>query len=363
MEAIPFERIDLTQQKQTKNTKKEEEKIMKKFVSLLLALLMVSALVACSSGNTASTTQATTQTEKAPVDKSKVSISVGSGTSGGAFYMVGAALAQAIQNHAGYTASSEATGGTSENIRIVADQTTTIGMGMCDDVIAAYKGERDYAGSPASNLRVLMSGQTNTFHIIVRADSDIKNLEDIKGKRVSLGPSGAPWFGPDMIEATTGYVKDKDYTGQYLGHNQAADALQNGDIDVLIATLAYPASAYANLALSVDVRFISLTDEQMNKALAAHPAWKDQGIPAGTYKGQDEATRVPAVPVWLFTYADMDEEVIYDCVKAILENSDEMATVHADAGKYRLETATDGLGDVHVHPGALKYFQEKGVMN
>jgi hypothetical protein len=276
--------------------------------------------------------------------------------------MVGAAIAQTIQKYAGYAANSEATGGTSENIRIVADETTTIGMGMCDDIIAAYKGERDYAGSAADNLRVLMSGQTNTFHIIVRADSDIQTLKDIAGKRVSLGPTGAPYFGPDMIEAATGYVNGKDYTGQYLGHDQAADALQNGDIDVLIATLAYPASAYANLALSVDVRFISLTDDEMNSILEAHPAWKDSVIPADTYQGQKEDVRIPAVPVWLFTYADMDETVIYDCCKAILENSEEMATIHADAGKYKLETATEGLGEVPLHPGAEKYFKEKGVL-
>ena len=291
-----------------------------------------------------------------------VSISIGSGTSGGAFYMVGAALAQTIQKYTNYAVTSEATGGTSENISLVADESTTIGMGMCDDIIAAYKGERDYKGSPADNLRILMAGQTNTFHIIVRADSDVKTLKDIKGKRVSLGPSGAPYFGPDMVEAATGYVKDKDYKGQYLGHNQAADALQNGDIDVVIATLAYPASAYANLALSVPVRFISLTDEEMNVVRSKHPAWKDKGIPAGTYKGQEEATRVPAVPVWLFTYAKMPEDVIYNASKAILEHSDELGTIHADAGKYRVETATEGLGEVPIHPGAVKYFKEAGVM-
>lgn len=103
-------------------------------------------------------------------------------------------------------------------------------MGMCDDIITAYSGERDYEGNAASNLRVLMSGQTNTFHIIVRADSDIHSLTDIKGKRVSLGPSGAPYFGPDMIEATTGYVNGQDYTGQYLGHDQAAEALQTATL-------------------------------------------------------------------------------------------------------------------------------------
>lgn len=338
---------------------------MKKLISMLLVLSMLGTMVGCSNGGTPSASGnsgASTAAPAATPTPSDMSISIGSGTSGGAFYMVGAALAQTIQKYAGYTVNSEATGGTSENLRLVADETTTIGMGMCDDVIAAYRGERDYEGSPANNLRVLMAGQTNTFHIIVRADSDIQSLDDIAGKRISLGPSGAPYFGPDLIEAVTGYTNGEDYIGQYLGHDQAADALQNGDIDMIIATLAYPASAYANLALSVDVRFISLTEEQMKAARDLHPSWKDAGVPAGTYEGQSEATRVPAVPVWLFTYESMDKDVIYNACKAILENSEELGTIHADAGKYKIETATEGLGDVPIHPGAEKYFKEAGVL-
>lgn len=87
------------------------------------------------------------------------------------------------------------------------------------------------------------------------------------------------------------------------------------------------------MALSVDVRFISLTEDEMSKAIAAHPAWKDTGIPAGTYEGQTEDVYTPAVPVWLFTYENVSDDVIYRCVKAILEHSDELGTIHADAGK------------------------------
>ena len=338
---------------------------MKNLLSLALCVLMLCSLLAgCGETQTPADNQGNSaETEESIPTTNPATVSIGSGTSGGAFYMVGAALAQTIQKYdSNLSVNSEATGGTSENIALVSSEETTIGMGMCDDIITAYSGERDYEGNAASNLRVMMSGQTNTFHIIVRADSDIHSLTDIKGKRVSLGPSGAPYFGPDMIEATTGYVNGQDYTGQYLGHDQAAEALQNGDIDVLIATLAYPASAYANMALSVDVRFISLTEDEMSKAIAAHPAWKDTGIPAGTYEVQTEDVYTPAVPVWLFTYENVSDDVIYRCVKAILEHSDELGTIHADAGKYTLETATAGLGEVPIHNGALLYYKEMGVM-
>lgn len=201
---------------------------MKNLLSLALCVLMLCSLLAgCGETQTPADNQGNSaETEESIPTTNPATVSIGSGTSGGAFYMVGAALAQTIQKYdSNLSVNSEATGGTSENIALVSSEETTIGMGMCDDIITAYSGERDYEGNAASNLRVLMSGQTNTFHIIVRADSDIHSLTDIKGKRVSLGPSGAPYFGPDMIEATTGYVNGQDYTGQYLGHDQAAEAL------------------------------------------------------------------------------------------------------------------------------------------
>lgn len=291
----------------------------------------------------------------------ETTLSVGSGTSGGAFYMVGAALAQIIQKYApDVNANSEATGGTSENLRLVADKRTDIGMGMADDVVAAYKGERGFSKKAAPELRVLMSGQTNTFHIMTLAKSDIKTLADIKGKRVSLGPSGAPFFGPDLLEKVAGYKRGQDYKGQYLGHDQAAEALANGDVDLVIATLAYPAGAYSNLVMTHDVRFIELTDADMAVIQKEFPFWKDVVIPKGTYKN-DADIRTAAVPVWLFVHQDADEQAIYEVTKAILEHSDELATIHPDAGKYRLETATEGV-NLPFHPGAEKYYKEKGVL-
>ncbi len=291
----------------------------------------------------------------------QVSLSIGSGTSGGAFYMVGAALAQVVQKHEpNILMNSEATGGTSENIKLVVNKDTDIGMGMADDIVAAYEGRRAYENKPAKNLRVLMSGQTNTFHVITLAKSDIKKLSDIRGKRVSLGPAGAPFFGPDMLEQVVGLKKGVDYKGQYLGHDQAADALANGDIDVLIATLAYPSAAYSNLAMTHELRFIEFDAKDMKIVKEKFPFWRDSVIPKGTYKNA-KAIRTPAVPVWLFTDKDQDPDVIYRVVKAIVENSKELGKIHPDAGKYQLKTAVKGI-NLPLHPGAEKYFKEKGIL-
>lgn len=287
------------------------------------------------------------------------SVSIASGTSGGAFYMVGAALAQVIQKYTPISANSEATGGTSENIRLISTEETDIGMAMADDLVYATKGERGYR-KPHENLRVIMSGQTNTFHIITKADSGIKTLKDFKGKNVSVGPKGAPFFGPDLLKEVAGLEMKKDYRGQYLGHDQAADALANGDVDALVAVLAYPAGAYSNLALTNDIRFIQFSDEEMAIINKAFPFWQDVRIPKGVYENEEEI-RTAAVPVWLFTNASVDEETIYQVTKAILEHSEELGKIHPDAGKYKLETAIQGV-TLPLHPGAERYYKEKGIL-
>lgn len=294
----------------------------------------------------------------AAIDYTKeANVSIASGASGGNYYMVGTALAQTIQKYdPALICSSETTGGTGENIALISSGATTIGMGMADDIVTAYEGKRDYEGQPAKNLRAICAGAKNTFHIIVMADSDIYTLSDLKGKKISLGPAGAPYFSPTLLESVAGLKSDGDYQGQYLGHDQAADALSDGDVDAVIACLSYPASAYSNLAFTKEVRFIGLTEEEMEAALAANPTWVFNSIPAGTYKGQEDILS-PAVPVWLFTHADVGEDVIYRVCRAVFEHVDELGQIAVDAGYYDVDTALDSVV-IPVHPGAQRYYDE-----
>ncbi|MFZ7101577.1 MAG: TAXI family TRAP transporter solute-binding subunit [Peptococcaceae bacterium] len=320
---------------------------------LMIAVLVMVALTGCTNQSAEKNSESTESPEKATV-------SIGSGASGGAFYMVGAALAQVIPKYEpSLLVNSEATGGTSENIRLVANKETTIGMGMADDIVTAYKGERAYEGKAADNLRILMAGQSNTFHVIVLDKSPIQKVSDLRGKNISLGPAGAPYFGPNMLKAVAGLEKDVDYKGQYLGHDQAADALANRDIDALIATVAFPSAAYSNLAMTNKVRFIEFSEEEVKNAIEMFPFWRSSKIPQGTY-GLTKDVNTMSIPVWLFTDKDVSEDTIYRVVKAILEHSEELGKIHPDAGKYQLDTAIQGI-NLSFHPGAEKYYKEKGI--
>lgn len=295
-------------------------------------------------------------TDKIDYDKQEM-ISIATGSSGGSYYMVGTALAEVIQKYdENLICSSETTGGTSENIALVSSNETTFGMGMSDDIAAAYNGKRDYEGYPADNLRAICAGQSAAFQIIVLASSDIYDITDLKGKNVSLGPAGAPFFAPNLLE-TAGGLSKEDYNGQYLSHDQAADALNDGDVDAVIAATAYPTAAYANLAYTKDLRFISLTEDEMKKALETNPTWKTGVMPVETYNKQTEEVVTPVIPVWLFTSSDVSEEVVYRITKQIFEHTDELKQIAIDAGYYDVNTATDGV-TIPVHVGAQRYLDE-----
>ncbi len=344
---------------------------LKKIIALFAAALTASSLVLSGCGDVVEflNTPAGMKTDASEVVDQDVTnlevnydnkyhIAIASGASGGAYYMVGTALAQVMQQaDPNLICSSESTGGTNENLALISSEESQIGMGMADDIVDAYEGNMDFEGMPAVNLRAITAGQTNTFQIFVRKDSDIQTLEDLKGKNISLGPSGAPYFVPKLLRSICGYENGKDYNGQYLAHDQAADALSDGNIDAAIACLAYPASAFANLAFTKEVRLIPISDEQAEKAMAANPTWVRGNIPGGTYNGNDADSPSLDIPVWLFTYADLDAEAVYRCTKAIFENVDKLAVINAQAGKYNLETATDSI-TIPIHPGAQKYFDE-----
>jgi TRAP transporter TAXI family solute receptor len=276
--------------------------------------------------------------------------------------MVGAAISKVVHDtYPDISTNVENTGATNENIQLVFTGDATFGFGMCDDIVAAYYGEREYAGTaPKNNLRIVMAGYDQQFHFMTLADSGINGIEDFRGKRISCGPSGSPYFVPKFLEAAMGYIKDVDYKAQHLSHDQACDALVNGDIDVVIVSQGIPSAAYSSLSETYNIRFIGISDEMMERVLDKNPSWLKSSIPAGSYKGQNETLRVPSIPQWLFTNENVSEDVVYKVTDAIVRNTRELAMIHPSAGLFTLANARNGV-ILPFHPGADKRLNENGI--
>lgn len=346
------------------------KKTLKRILSATLLLALMLALFAC--GNSSTTTPSTSapstsapstsipDTPSKPAKKTQVTI--GTSQTSGSYYMCGAAFAQVINaNDELIELNVEATGSTNENLELVHAGEAEFGMGMCDDVYAAYTGTREYTGRGAfDELRICMGGYDQPFMIAVLASSDYYTLADLKGAKISCGPQGAPYFVPRMLQLAEGWVENVDYDCQHMSHAQACDSLVNGDIDCIIAAVGIPNATYASLTETYDIRFIGLTDEEMDKVLTGNTAWMDGGFPSGTYKGIDSFLRMPSIPIWIFTSADLDEDVVYHFVKNIAENKDELALSTVYAAEFNIDNAYKGV-NMPMHPGAEKYYKEIGI--
>lgn len=323
-------------------------------------------------------TQAPSETEKeaAPGAESEAaaapegqrhSLTMASGTNGGVFYMLAAAYSQLIPSvNPNMTINVEASAGTNENLALLSSYEADVSFANPGDALSAYEGKREFEGKAATNLRAVMSGNMNYFHVMTLEDSPIKTLEDIKGRKVSVGPTGAPYIMPEIIEAATGFVVNEDYTGEWMSHDQAAEALINGDIDAICATNAIPSSAYSSLtAAHPDVVFISLTEQEINNVTTKHPqSYVPTVIKAGAYSTIKEDTPTVGLRVLMFTNDQVDEDAIYQLTKAIMENTEAAEAIYAPAADYCLETQKESIDSypLPIHPGAEKYYREAGLI-
>lgn len=297
----------------------------------------------------------------------KQTLTMASGTNGGVFYMLAAAYSQlvpSISQDLGINV--EASAGTNENLKLVSSYEADVSFANPGDALSAFQGLREFSGNPADNLRAVMSGNMNYFHVITLKGSGITTLADIRGKKVSVGPTGAPYIMPEIIEAATGMVVNKDFNGQWMSHDQAAEALVNGDIDCITATNAIPSSAYSSLtAANSNVVFISLTEEEIRNVVTKHPqSYLSVAIEPGAYSCITETTPTVGLRVHMFTNDKVSEDVIYALTKTILENSDKAGTIYAPAAFYSVDIQKELIDNypLPIHPGAARYYREIGIL-
>ena len=347
---------------------------MKKAISLLLALLMVCTLIGCG-GNTnqttaaptpASTTTAGNQETKGGVDYSKLSktyvTSFATGAQGGAFYNVGAGIASVVTDNVdGLTVGAETSGGTTENLNLVGQKEAEFGFAAADMAQDAYSGTKSFEGKGFDNLRFCMATYSQPYQVIVLADSPIQTLSDLRGRKISVGPEGAPFTLTTFLKDATGMEKGVDYDGQYLSHAQAATALGDGTIEAMVISVGVPVSAVAELAQTKAIRLIQMTDEELNNLKNASPMYVPRTIDAGTYKGVDYDVHTVEMPVLIVTNTDTPAEVVYNFIKATLDNRETLVSINATAKAITPENATNAMV-LPLHEGAEAYFKEAGLL-
>ncbi|WP_352408925.1 TAXI family TRAP transporter solute-binding subunit [Lawsonibacter hominis] len=344
---------------------------MKKFVSLILAAVMVLALAACGNSTNvpasqASASQAPTTSFAPAGDAPEIAppaspayISLGSGSSGGNFYVVGGGVATVLNNELPeyMVVTSEETGGSTANLVMLQNGDVEFGVSMTSSMAEAVKGEAEWTGGPMDKLRGMIALYPSYLTIYTPTDSGITCLNDLSGHIVGLGSKGAAmdtvWR---EIFQTRGINPSSIFND---GHGATATAMADGQIDAAILYSLPPFAAITELEASKALNFIGLTDEEQESLVDTYSFYSKATLPAGSYKGVTED--LPVVSEWnmLCTSTDVDEDIVYLVTKTLIENSPALQEVY-DGLSY--VTAENILNyNIPLHAGTVRYLKEVGI--
>jgi len=294
----------------------------------------------------------------------KRTLSIVPGGTGGVYYPLGGALANLLAKHVpGWQATSEVTGGSVDNLKLIGARKADIGFAMADASLDAAKGQDKFKGAPVPN-RALAVLYPNRMHVVTVDGTGIATMKDLKGKRVSTGSPGSATevMGFRLLEAA-GIDKDKDIKRERLSAAESTNALKDRKIDAYLWVGGLPTAAVTDLAATPGVKIRMVDHAEHVDAMNAKwgNLYSKGAIPAGTYPGQDKDN--PNADVWniLVVHDAMPEDVAYRITKVIFENTAEWATVHAEARSVALPNQKRENSPVPFHPGAVRYFAERGL--
>ena len=350
---------------------------MKKRFTAIAALAVAAAmsLTACTqSQNAAPETQAAAETaaqgsedkaeEPAPApapSADAVSLKMATGGTTGTYYAYGGVIANILNGKLGsLQLNVQSTGASKANIFLIDDGEADVAIVQNDVMDYASKGtdlfEEDGAIESFSAGAALYA---EVCQII--SSGDIKSVEDLKGKRVSVGDAGSGVeFNARQILNAYGISFD-DIEVNNLGFGDSADALKDGKIDAFFCTAGAPTTAITELATTNSINLLGIDDEHAAALQNDYAFYTQYTIPGGTYKGVDDDVVTVAVKATLIVSDELSEDVVYDLVKGLFDNKDAITAGHAKGAELDPAYAVDGIS-VKFHLGAEKYFKEAGVL-
>ncbi|WP_436325959.1 TAXI family TRAP transporter solute-binding subunit [Brevibacterium sp. FAM 27836] len=288
-------------------------------------------------------------------------LTLGTGGTSGTYYPLGGELASIFEDDVdGVTVNYVESGASAENLGKIYQGEWQMGFTQSDTANDAVNGElEDLDGTKLDNIGWLASLYPEAAHIIVRDDSNIKSVDDLKGKKIAVGDagSGTRAISDAILEAAD--IGESDYTPEVTDFGASTDMLGDKQIDATIFVVGTPVAGLTQLAASTDVRLLELDDDVVS-AIEESTGAESYDIPAEAYDFLDDD--VPTVSVFAALVASTEqvsEDTAYGLTKAVFENAD---GITLDVGKLiEKDTAMQGIGDVPLHPGAKKYFEEEGV--
>ena len=289
-------------------------------------------------------------------------INVLTGGTSGVYYPMGVALSQSYAKSIPDAKSSvQATKASAENLNLLQAGRGEIAFTLGDSLSDAWKGDADAGfATPLKKLRGIAAIYPNYIQIVASAESGIRTLADLKGKRISVGApkSGTELNARAVLKAAGLTYKDFDKV-EYLPFGESVELMKNRRLDVTLQSAGLGVSALRDLAASMKIVVVEVPPDVVAKI--GDPAYQPAVIPAGTYEGQTKDAPSIAIQNFLVTHEGVSTYTVYKMTKALWEHLDALAAAHSAGKSIKLQNALKGM-PLPLHPGAEKYYREIGMI-
>lgn len=293
-------------------------------------------------------------------------ITIGTGGQTGVYFVVGQSICRLVNRTTAETnlkCTAPSTGGSIANINAIMAGDMDMGVAQSDWQYHAYNGTSKFEGNQFSDERAVFSVHGEPFTVIARADSGIKTFADLKGKRVNIGnPGSGQRATMDVVMNALGWTLGDFALASELKPAEQAAALGDNKVDAIIYTVGHPNGSIQEAVSTVDAVLIPVEGPEIDKLIAENPFYAAATVPGGMYKGSDADTHTFGVKATFVTSAKVDDEVVYQVVKAVFDNFDRFKRLHPAFEHLKEEDMIKAGLSAPLHPGAEKYYKERGWM-
>lgn len=301
----------------------------------------------------------------APAVNAESFITIGTGGVTGVYYPTGGAICRLVnkgRKEHGVRCSVESTGGSVYNLNTIREGELDFGVAQSDWQYHAYNGTSKFKDQgPFKDLRAVFSVHAEPFTVVARADAGIKTFADLKGKRVNIGNPGSGQRGTmEVLMDALGWTTADFALATELKGTEQSSALCDNQIDAMVYTVGHPSGSIQEATTSCDSVLVPVEGPAVDKLVADNSFYRTATIPGGMYRGNPNDVKTFGVGATFVTSAKVPDDVVYTVVKAVFDNFDDFKKLHpAFANLNEKQMISDGLS-APLHPGAVKYYKERG---
>lgn len=294
-------------------------------------------------------------------------ITIGTGGVTGVYYPAGGAICRLVnrgRKEHGIRCSVESTGGSVYNLNALRSGEIDVAVAQSDWQFHSYNGSGPFANlGPDKNLRSLFSLHSEPFTVVTRADAGINKFDDLKGKRVNIGNPGSGMRATmEVIMEKKGWTKDVFKEALELKASEQAQALCDNKIDVMVYSAGHPNGAIQEATTSCKTKIISVDGPEIDQLIKDNPYYAYSIIPGGMYSGNPDDIKTFGVKATFVSSANVDEEIVYQAVKAVFDNFENFKTLHPVFSTLEAKKLVREGNTAPLHKGAERYFKEKGLL-